>query len=472
MSVQNVLKNAIERLKPTQKENQDVQSQVKNIINLLSNGLNKVYSDIEVRVEGSIAKNTWLSNNKEIDIFILLPSESTRELLQDVLSTVKKVIRTQWIERYAEHPFLEFSINDYKVEIVPCFKVLNSKQLKSAVDRTPLHTQYINKKLTPQLRDDVRLLKGFTKGLGVYGAELKIGGFSGYLCELLIVAYSGFLALLEEATSWEPGTVIDIQNHYTNTNELRKPFDSPLIVVDPIDISRNVASALTLKNFSIFVAAAVEFFKKPHLQFFFPPSTPKLSVKELISRMESRRTTFLFLLFPVPSVVSDILWGQLYKSVSAFHTFFERNDFPLFRIDVWTDEQTSVIIIFELEHISIPSVAKRFGPPTTSVQHAAKFTKKYIKSKDTFSGPWINEDGRWIVEIKRDFTNARELLVKKILTTNPEEIGLGKYIKMEIPAAKIYGDAEIVSLLNESPAFLDFFTNYLVKTPKWLTNSS
>jgi len=115
---------------------------------------------------------------------------------------------------------------------------------------------------------------------------------------------------------------------------------------------------------------------------------------------------------------------------------------------------------------------KRFGPPITSPQHSAKFTNKYIKNKDIFSGPWIHEDGRWVVEIKRDFTKAEDLLAKKILSGNLEGIGLGKYIKMKIPSAKIYVDIEIVSLLNETPGFLEFFTKYLVKTPKWLIKSS
>ena len=90
-------------------------------------------------------------------------------------------------------------------------------------------------------------------------------------------------------------------------------------------------------------------------------------------------------------------------------TFFERNDFPIFRKDVWTDEQTLVIIIFELEHDTIPYVMKRFGPPITSPQHSAKFTNKYIKNKDIFSGPWIHENGRWVVEIKRDFLFVFEI---------------------------------------------------------------
>ena len=209
MSVKSVLRDILRKLTPTESERQDMQLQVKKIIDVLTTGLKKSYSDFEVQVEGSIAKDTWLSDNRELDIFILLPLETPRKLLKDVINAVKQVISVPWVERYAEHPFLEFSINEYKVEVVPCFKVRNLKKLKSAVDRTPFHTQYVKTHLTPQLRDDVRLLKGFTNGIGVYGAELKVGGFSGYLCELLILAYNGFLNLLQEATSWKYGHVID-----------------------------------------------------------------------------------------------------------------------------------------------------------------------------------------------------------------------------------------------------------------------
>lgn len=472
MSIQNVLQDVLLRLTPTESERKDVELQVKKIIDVLTTGLKKSYSDFEVQVEGSIAKDTWLSNNKELDIFILLPQETPRELLQDVLKTVKHVVGVPWVERYAEHPFLEFSMNEYKVEIVPCFKVLNSRRLKSAVDRTPFHTQYIKTHLTPRLRDDVRLLKGLTKGIGVYGAELKVGGFSGYLCELLIFAYSGFLNLLQEATSWKHGHVIDIENHYKNAYKLQKLFDSPLIVVDPVDISRNVASALTLKNFSIFIAAAGEFLRNPHFHFFFPPPTPMLSINEVLSRINSRGTHFLFLGFPAPSVVSDILWGQLYKSILALRTLLERNDFPVFRTDIWTDEQNLVVMIFELEHRSIPSVTKRFGPPVILPQHAIKFISKYIENKNAFSGPWIDEDGKWIVETKRNFTKVEDLLARTLFFNDLETIGLGKYVAMEMTSAKIYMDSEIESLLSTNPKFLDFFIEYLIKTPKWLTKSS
>jgi tRNA nucleotidyltransferase (CCA-adding enzyme) len=472
MDIKRVLQDALHKLTPTESQRKDMQLQVKKIIDLLTTGLKKEYSDFEVQVEGSIAKDTWLSNNKEIDIFILLPPETSREHLQDVLNTIKHTIAAPWVERYAEHPFLEFSIDEYKVEIVPCFKVLNSKQLKSAVDRTPFHTHYIMAHLAPHLRGDVRLLKGFTKGIGVYGAELKVGGFSGYLCELLIFASAGFLNLLQETVSWKHGHVIDIEKHYKNATELRKLFDAPLIVVDPVDSSRNVASALTFKNFSIFVAAASEFLRTPHHHFFFPPPTPIISWREMLSLMASRGTHFIFLVFPAPSVVSDILWGQLYKSLSAFQTFLEHNGFPIFRKDIWTDEQTLVVMILELKHRSIPSVAKRSGPPITLPQHTIKFINKYIENKEVFSGPWIDENGKWTVEIKRNFTKAEELLAKKLFSPDLEEIGLGKYVAMKIPSAKIYVNIEIESLLNENPAFLNFFIEYLIKIPKWLIKSS
>ncbi|MBS7613865.1 hypothetical protein KEJ48_06465, partial [Candidatus Bathyarchaeota archaeon] len=40
----------------------------------------------------------------------------------------------------------------------------------------------------------------FAKGIGVYGADIKTGGFSGYLCELLIVSYGDFIKTVESAS--------------------------------------------------------------------------------------------------------------------------------------------------------------------------------------------------------------------------------------------------------------------------------
>jgi len=95
------------------------------------------------------------------------------------------------------------------VDIVPCYDA-KSGEWQSATDRTPYHTNYIRARLDKQLRGDVRLLKKFMQGIGVYGAEIKVGGFSGYLCELLIMKYGSFEATLHAFAKYNKRVVIDI----------------------------------------------------------------------------------------------------------------------------------------------------------------------------------------------------------------------------------------------------------------------
>jgi tRNA nucleotidyltransferase (CCA-adding enzyme) len=143
-----------------------------------------------VRVEGSVAKDTWLREEPEVDIFMRLPATVSRGVLNKVsLEIARKATKgSRQVERFAEHPYLEAFVEGVRVNIVPCYNVKRGEWL-SATDRTPFHTDYVRNRLNKSLRDEVRLLKKFMQGIGVYGAEIKIGGFSGYLCELLILYY-------------------------------------------------------------------------------------------------------------------------------------------------------------------------------------------------------------------------------------------------------------------------------------------
>ena len=41
------------------------------------------------------------------------------------------------------------------------------------------------------------------KGVGVYGAEIRVGGFSGYLCELLTLSFGSFTDILKAVSDWK-----------------------------------------------------------------------------------------------------------------------------------------------------------------------------------------------------------------------------------------------------------------------------
>ena len=58
-------------------------------------------------------------------------------------------------------------------------------------------TQNIYCKINHKQADEVVLLKKFMESVGTYGSEFKVGGFSGYLCEMLILQYGNFMETLK-----------------------------------------------------------------------------------------------------------------------------------------------------------------------------------------------------------------------------------------------------------------------------------
>ena len=58
------------------------------------------------------------------------------------------------MERFAEHPYLQFIVEDYRVDIVPCYDA-KPGEWQSATDRTPYHTDYIKRHLIKDMRGEV-----------------------------------------------------------------------------------------------------------------------------------------------------------------------------------------------------------------------------------------------------------------------------------------------------------------------------
>ena len=156
----------------------------------------------EGMVVGSIARHTWLRGDRDLDVFMLFdPSLSREELELQGLALARSIAGAytdKYHEKYAEHPYINANIDDVDVDLVPCYKVDSATRIQSAVDRTPFHTRYITDKING-LIDDVLLLKRFAKAGGIYGSDQMTEGFSGYLCELLVLHYGGFTPLLEAA---------------------------------------------------------------------------------------------------------------------------------------------------------------------------------------------------------------------------------------------------------------------------------
>jgi tRNA nucleotidyltransferase (CCA-adding enzyme) len=422
-----------------------------------------------VRVEGSVAKDTWLRKEPEIDIFMRLPTTIPRRALGEIsLKIARKATEGfRQVERFAEHPYLEAFIGDVRVNIVPCYDVKRGEWL-SATDRTPFHTNYVKRYLNKTLRNEVRLLKKFLQGTKIYGAEIKTGGFSGYLCELLILNYKSFTETLRAFARYTQRITIDIEGYYTGREkELQLLFPEPLVIVDPVDKGRNVASAVQSQKLYTLVGAARAFLKTPNAKFFYPPKISTLSAKTLKSKLENRGASIIFLTLGKIEAVPDVLWGQLYRTQRSLRKLAELNNFKVLRDAVWSDEKTLSVFAFELEQRVLPSVKKHLGPPLEREKECENFLSKYAHNDDVVSGPYI-KDGRWVVELQRRFTDVVELLREK-LTEGGRNIGAAELISQAFrKKLEILVNSEVIEVYQRNREFAGFLTAFLAGKPFWL----
>jgi len=422
-----------------------------------------------VRVEGSVAKDTWLRENPDIDIFMRLPTSIQRKDLGEIgLRIAKKAAgKYEQIERFAEHPYLEVFVQGYRVDIVPCYDA-KPGEWQSATDRTPYHTDYIKKHLTAEMRSEVRLLKRFMQGTGVYGAEIKVGGFSGYLCELLVMKYGSLAQTLEAFAHYNRRLVIDIENYYAGRqHEISLLFPEPMAIVDPVDKARNVASAVQPAKLYDFMAASRAFLETPSNAFFFPSKTAALPLESLKSEIESRGSSTLFLVVDQVPAVPDVLWGQLYRTKRSLHKLIELSDYKIIKESVWSNEKSLSVFVYELEQQVLPNIKKHLGPPLEREAECESFLAKYTVNDQVISGPTV-EDGRWVVLLPRKTTDIITLLLDK-LADGGKNAGVADLIAESIrKKLRVMVNGEIGGVYSENVDFAVFLTEFFSGRPLWL----
>jgi tRNA nucleotidyltransferase (CCA-adding enzyme) len=459
----------LKKITPSQEEKEKVLALAEELKEKVSLAAEKAQVDARVRVEGSVAKDTWLSGEPEIDIFMQVPTSMKREAFGMIcLKIAREAARGfRQVERFAEHPYLEAFVNSIRVNIVPCYRVKKGEWI-SATDRTPFHTDYVKSRLNESLRGEVRLLKRFMKGIGVYGAEIKVGGFSGYLCELLTMHFKSFLEVLNSFADWKERKLIDYESYYREREqEAKKIFEEPLIVVDPVDRGRNVASALRRRCLDEFIAASRMFLQKPSEKYFYPPKTRPFEPSEMADILKAHGSTLIVVKFGRVDAVPDVLWGQLYKSQRSLRKMLRLHDFNVIREAVWSNEKDFNVFLFEVEHRFLPSIKRHLGPPIEKRADCEKFLQKHVQSPNTISGPRV-ERGRWIVETRRKHTDIVTLLAET-LKNGGRRAGVAELISQSIAETlKILTNEEILELYTANKEFANFLTEYLVGKPRWL----
>ena len=455
---------ALSRIRPDEEETERVEKFYKGIEDGLTRRLRAAGFQAVAEAHGSIVRGTWLAEERDVDIFIILDPKYDRSALSSVLDVAKAYVGEGWVEAYAEHPYIRATVNGFNVEFVPCFRLDPKKGIISATDRTQLHTRFVNDHLRSDQQDEVRLLKSFMKGVQVYGAEVKVGGFSGYLCELLIINLGSFKNVLDNTSTWK-GVEILGSTFGVEPEDLSVKFRGPLIVIDPVDLNRNVASAVSETSYWSFIAAARAFIRNPTTKFFFPENK-RMESSRLLEIIRHREPSILFIVIEDSDVnVPDVLWGQLHKALRAVSNFIRKRGFPLIRSSAWSDESSKHVLIFELGAERIPSSVRLPGPPVGMAESCDRFLRTHHGVESTISGPWI-EGRRWWVETRRTCPDIRSLM-ESALRDGGRGLGVPKKLSDDIVEKTIIlMDEEIASHLNGDLA--SFLGRFMDGRPSWL----
>jgi len=420
-----------------------------------------------VTLQGSFARDTWLSGETDLDIFARFPSSMERgEWTERVLPAIRKGLALfNVIERYAEHPFLEFHVDGTRVNVVPCYDV-EKGEWKSATDRTPYHTEFMNTNLTPELRLEARLLKKFARGIGVYGAEIKVGGFSGMLIDTLALYCGSFMESIRQASSWTQGTLLEIGKPPAVLDMKKREPGVDLVVIDPVDPDRNLAAAVRPERLWSFVAAGREFLRGPEIRYFFPPQFTRKTNHQFAERIRVSGRELSAIVFKHRALVPDVLWGQLMKLEKSMVELMDREDFHIYRSTIWSDEKIESAILLEADRAVISSVKMQKGPPVSKKEDSQSFLQRHLGARDTARGPWIEGD-RWMVEKKRRISTIADL-VKASLREEAYGLTIPKQIGESLTRTmRVLQGRSVLSLLGRA-GFDKSLWEFLEAKPSWL----
>lgn len=419
-----VLAKAIQLCNPTASEIRKITATAEKIKRSVEDQMSSEVSD--VIFGGSFAKGTWLRGDADVDIFIRIKPDVSEERFEELGIQMGKAALKRYEPqlRYSDHPYVEAIVDSIRVNVVPCYDVQKG-QWKSAADRSPFHTQYIIQNLDDAKRNEVKLLKKFFKAAGVYGAEISTGGFSGYVSEVLVSKYGSFEAVLRAAVDMKQGQVIAIDNNYDS--DLVKEFQSPVIIIDPVDSRRNLGTAISRENFAKFIMVSRSFLERPSIQFFrrFKTWTNKrLYSNVLVIEFSHRQRS------------PDTIWGQLKRSLNSVSKQLEMAGFTVFRSSCVTDEKTSAAFAFLLESLTLPEITVRKGPEVSRRSDAESFIAKANRPL----AMWVDRDMRISTLVERKAVDARKF-TKSLLQENIDKSGVAK--DMITGKIRIYSGIEL-----------------------------
>ena len=376
----------------------------------------KLTGDVEIITAGSVARGTQIRGSSDIDIFLRFPKDMDERTMEHKAVEIAKSIvdkkNESFVINYAEHPYVKIVEKRFgmSADIVPSFKIKDASEMGSAVDRTPLHNIFINSNLSRHQKDEVRAFKYLLKQHSIYGAEARISGFSGYLCELLVYSYGSLEKLLRSFSALSLPVLIKPLNRsiIESGKEVegnQKFFGRRFLVIDPTDPKRNVAAAVSEESLArlVILSRALLSSSRPY-SLFYPKRHTEIRLSAAIGKFERRYHIESFsVVVPTDHISEDTIWPQVRKLGGSLELALSKNiSKPLIALHAL--HNNTAIITFFMNKMEVGARVVN-GPSVFIRDGSERFCGKHKRSGLLF----VSGDSVFSLE-NADFSSAEAVL--------------------------------------------------------------
>ena len=339
---------------------------------------------LNVFLGGSFAKDTWLEDDFDVDLYVKFPHKHRGENISEMLQ--EKLKKFKYEKLKGSRDYFRIKEGKFVYEIVPVLEIKGKAE--NITDCSLEHVKFVNKNV--KNKNDVRKLKLFLKANKLYGAESYLSGFSGYACELLIAYYKNFDNLLKNVAKFGENKIIDVKKYYKSDrdvlNNLNESKVSSLIIIDPIDKKRNASSAVSNENYERFKKLCKDYLRNPSEEYF---KIKKFDIKEVnadvvfVKHFDNEKRD----------------GGKIMKVYNQVKFLLEKNEFEIEKSDFEVLDKG--YLWFKFKDLKLSDKVKHYGPFSDDKENLLKFKEKWGNVK--------TEGKRSYVVIDRKFKDVKSI---------------------------------------------------------------
>jgi tRNA nucleotidyltransferase (CCA-adding enzyme) len=393
-----VLKEVLLGIKPNAEQEKEVITKINAFLKKLNAGLKHAKAELY----GSGAKGTWLKGGFDADIFVKYDYKKFADKSDKISDELRKHLskkRLKFGVMHGSRDYYRIKEESFVYEVIPILDIKKADEAKNITDISPLHAKWVKANVNKKLVDDIRLAKAFLRANNLYGAESYIRGFSGYVTEILVIYYRGFLNFLKAAVKWKDKGVIDIRKYHKDVflSLNNSKLESPIIVVDPVDKTRNAAAALGYEKAEKLKQAAKRFLNKPDKKFFEKEEMTEDKLKE-----KSKGKKLVIIEAKTGSGKEDVVGARIVKSYEFILKKLGEKDFDVIDSGWEWDKKKKAMIWLITDSKELEKMREHEGPFLDRKQHVRAFREKYRKVYE--------KGGRLYAMVERGHTKPEEYI--------------------------------------------------------------